>query len=428
MNGSETIRERFSKLRDFLSVFQNIYGKSLIRDLNENLSCYPGDWLDELSNRSLGDLWKMLVNGNHEGISNKDLKIFLGEIRELSSLPSYEQSKNFAAAKIHKKNFYDYLTPKKRHEIEKLTSFIESKHQEYQFSRIIDVGGGMGHLARMMAASKSLAETDLVSIDRDSCLQQRGKDILRRNFRQNQKLEFLELSLSEKANEKDEKLRELLKRNVLSVGLHTCGCLSISHIRYCLDCGEGSLINIGCCYHKLDPENEIHLSKDAKRFPLIINQFALELMVRKNHKRDPKQFDAEWRVQSYRFALHLFLEKYLGLSEFRSAGFAPRRTYRQSFEAYAKDRLKTMNVDDSKFRNQFQIFFDDLKTQEFLKKIFAAQAIRWQLARPLEIYLLFDRALFMQEHGWEIEVFQIFDDHISPRNIAIWGKKNATSL
>jgi len=50
-----------------------------------------------------------------------------------------------------------------------------------------------------------------------------------------------------------------------------------------------------------------------------------------------------------------------------------------------------------------------------------ANLIRWQLGRILETYLILDRALWLEESGVECEVAQIFDEQISPRNLAIIG-------
>jgi hypothetical protein len=49
--------------------------------------------------------------------------------------------------------------------------------------------------------------------------------------------------------------------------------------------------------------------------------------------------------------------------------------------------------------------------------------IRWQLGRALEIYILLDRALFLEEHQYQVSVKTYFKESLSPRNIGILAIK-----
>jgi hypothetical protein len=48
-----------------------------------------------------------------------------------------------------------------------------------------------------------------------------------------------------------------------------------------------------------------------------------------------------------------------------------------------------------------------------------ANIIRWQLGRVLELYLLLDRAIYIEERGMSVELKQFFDENLSPRNIGL---------
>jgi hypothetical protein len=49
----------------------------------------------------------------------------------------------------------------------------------------------------------------------------------------------------------------------------------------------------------------------------------------------------------------------------------------------------------------------------------AAGLIRNALGRVMELYLLVDRAIFLEEKGYKVEVQEFFDEELSPRNIGI---------
>ena len=51
-----------------------------------------------------------------------------------------------------------------------------------------------------------------------------------------------------------------------------------------------------------------------------------------------------------------------------------------------------------------------------------ANTIRSFLGRPLEIYLLLDRCLYLIENGYDPEIIKFFNESISPRSIGIYAK------
>ena len=55
--------------------------------------------------------------------------------------------------------------------------------------------------------------------------------------------------------------------------------------------------------------------------------------------------------------------------------------------------------------------------------IFAAHLIRNAFARPLEILLILDRALWLREKGFETQIQAIFDRRLSPRNLSLIARR-----
>jgi len=52
-------------------------------------------------------------------------------------------------------------------------------------------------------------------------------------------------------------------------------------------------------------------------------------------------------------------------------------------------------------------------------QMITAGLIRNALGRALEIYLLLDRAIYLEEQGYKVKVEEFFDEELSPRNIGI---------
>ena len=49
--------------------------------------------------------------------------------------------------------------------------------------------------------------------------------------------------------------------------------------------------------------------------------------------------------------------------------------------------------------------------------------IRWQFGRAIELWILLDRACYLQENKNEVIIGEYFDENISPRNIGIYARK-----
>jgi hypothetical protein len=48
---------------------------------------------------------------------------------------------------------------------------------------------------------------------------------------------------------------------------------------------------------------------------------------------------------------------------------------------------------------------------------------RSMLGRALEIFIALDRALYLQQHGYRVHVLELFPTNVSPRNLAVLGRK-----
>jgi hypothetical protein len=44
--------------------------------------------------------------------------------------------------------------------------------------------------------------------------------------------------------------------------------------------------------------------------------------------------------------------------------------------------------------------------------------------RPLEMWLVYDRALFLQQHGYYVDLFTFCERRVTPRNLLIQARKS----
>jgi hypothetical protein len=51
------------------------------------------------------------------------------------------------------------------------------------------------------------------------------------------------------------------------------------------------------------------------------------------------------------------------------------------------------------------------------------ELVRGLFRRPLELWLVLDRALFMVENGYDVEVGEFCDSHLTPRNLMLIAQR-----
>ena len=82
-------------------------------------------------------------------------------------------------------------------------------------------------------------------------------------------------------------------------------------------------------------------------------------------------------------------------------------------------KLNNLNIDHQLTASTIDNFFNDPQTIMKVRQMFLDNIIRWQTGRVIELYILYDRSLWLIENGFNVHMAEYFDEEISPRNIGI---------
>ncbi|RZA20228.1 MAG: methyltransferase [Proteobacteria bacterium] len=391
-----------SKLYEFLQRFEPIWGDSILQNWPLSRSYYPLDWLNSVMALSPSDLHDF-ANGHASSSLHPDLRALLAEAQSFELRVSGEE---VPLDKVDVQGLND----KKQHEVRRLFPVLTRLGADV--THAVDIGGGVGHLARLCVKH---FQWRFHTIDKDVTLQTKGEWWLKRSRDfDRSKLSFVAGELKDEASELD---RYFSETQTLSLGLHTCGSLAVYQFRKSL--GSQRLINFGCCYDKTRPE-ELNLSEFGKSHPIAWNPSSLFLATRGRNSLDDKEFKLLRRVNDHRFAFHLFVKAHYPQKGFLVAGDAPKSLYEQPFSVYANDRLLKLGLNLEE-KERLEEFYRSTQNEVF--EIFAAHLIRNIFARPLELFLLSDRVLWLNEQGFHAELQAVFDRDLSPRNVAIIARR-----
>ncbi|WP_434345476.1 methyltransferase [Myxococcus virescens] len=399
---------RLEALTHQLRPWSPLWSRSILQGWPGSGAAYPEDWLAYA--RSLDEAGeRRLDQGALAGVPPPALGALLGALQELTALPWHEGLHALTVAETQG------LSAKKTHELERVLALLAPRTRFIH--QAVDIGGGMGHLARLCARTFGWT---FHSIDRDAALQDKGRRWLTRTHPPGgDTLCFIQASVEDGLQPQLDPL--FSGRDRASIGLHTCGPLALTQIRKSQ--GAGFVLNIGCCYDKLEVPRDYPVSRFGSGHPLPFTPHALALTTRGRHHKTEEEFARMKRVYAWRFAFDLLSRRHFPERGFVRAGDAPRALYAERFAVYARDRLERLGLDPGMTDAELNAF--EVSVRAETRDLLLCHLLRDRFARALEVVLLLDRAILLEESGFQVEFLQLFDPRQSPRNLALIASRSA---
>lgn len=395
----------FTALKDALNSSVNLWQYEVLNGYPDTLKYYPEQWLAYLDQLSPQELYTL---DNARDLSSLPAHAFKSWAQDLQQLTKIEKFKvHEEHAPIPKKALLN-IKLKKQHELNYLKRLFKQYKIPLRFTKMLDIGGGMGHTSRIFS---HFGGPPCICLEKDQGLIDRGREKLKNLALPTgaQAFQFCQIEFGN--NPVHDK--KFFSANVFSLGLHTCGALANKHIQAYLQNPGGGLLNFGCCYGKLENQQEQNLSQFAQQDPLTFEKYALTLATRSHAEMTFDDFLLKQIVKQYRYTLHLYLYEKENQKKFQGLGNTPIKIYREgSFADYVAYNLPGQYT--AKDLNQFYA-----KSIPLVRKLFLANIIRWRFGRIIEQYILTDRCLYLQEHQRHVEMKELFHEHLSPRNIGI---------
>ena len=404
-------------LATILNKTTDMWNFEIMNSYPESIPYYPQEWLVILDSLTDQELYEIDCKIIIDKIKDSPLAHLMQQIKILTQLPTISDSPEIPLEDWA----FNGVKKKKYHEIQKIVPVIKKIRDEIHFNSVVDVGGGVGHLSRILSHYHGIPS---ISLDRDPHFQKIGMERLKkyRKLENSAEVEFINLNFGK--DESPDILKNIFKPSSLNLGLHTCGALANALINTSIKSKSKALLSFGCCYHSLNPDIDFPMSEFYKTENLPrLNLYSLTLATRAHSAMTLDNYRTKERVKYYRYALHLFLMKHYNSNHFLEVGECPVKIYWQPFADYIRSRLVELKIEHTFSDEDFNQFYQNDEIQKQLRVMFLCNIIRWQLGRALEVYLLLDRALFLAEQGFEVYLEQYFDEGISPRNIGILATK-----
>lgn len=400
-------------LGEFVQKYSSIWKKEIMNEYPNTIEDYPKEWIDLLDSLSPEELYDVDCKRDVPKIHGTSFHKFIQEIESLSQVDSIPDSPEIPLEDWA----FQGVKKKKRHEIQKIVPVLKKVKEKNNFQYVVDIGGGVGHLSRILSHYHSIAS---ISIDQNTEFQKIGLNRLKKYRRLEGASDVTFMNLTFGKDSDEENLKKVFNENALGLGLHTCGPLANTLVKASVDYNTKGLLSFGCCYHQLIPNKDFPISHFYKEESLpVLNLYGFTLATRSHAMMELDAYKTKMKVKSYRYALHLFIMKHFNSNQFTTVGECHMSLYSLPFHHYIKEKLSELNLDHNYSDEYLDHFFESPDIQRELRVMFLCNIIRWQMGRVLEIYLQLDRCIFLEEKGYDVSLLQYFDETLSPRNLGI---------
>jgi len=212
---------------------------------------------------------------------------------------------------------------------------------------------------------------------------------------------------------------KVFNSNQHAVALHACGDLHVSLIEKAVDHQLPTLTISPCCYHLINSANYRPLSHLAKESTLQLSQAELRIPLQELVTGGERVKRHRQQEMSYRLGLDILLREELGQQQYLPIPSVKKSQLADGFEAfcYWAAEKKSITLPSCDFAYYMQLGLQRFWQMERLS------LVQQLFKRGLELWLVLDKALYLQQHGYQVSVTEFCSREMTPRNILLQARK-----
>ncbi|MDH0301216.1 MULTISPECIES: methyltransferase [unclassified Pseudomonas] len=208
-----------------------------------------------------------------------------------------------------------------------------------------------------------------------------------------------------------------------AVALHACGDLHVRLLQLASERGCRQIAVAPCCYNRIQGQGYQPLSTAARKSSLQLSQADLGLPLNEAvtaSARIRRQRDAS---MARRLGFDLLQREQRGRDEYLPTPSLAIDWLEKPFEQYCRDLARLRDVE--LHGEPHWVGLENAGWQR-LAQVRNLELVRNLFRRPLEMWLVLDRALFLQEQGYAVSVGTFCDYPLTPRNLLVLGERDGT--
>lgn len=205
-----------------------------------------------------------------------------------------------------------------------------------------------------------------------------------------------------------------------AVALHACGQLHRLLIEQAVQQQLPFVAVAPCCYHRIAGERYAPLSEAGNGIGLTLCRHHLSLITLEENIASAKARAQRRREQHWRLALDLMRRKTEAKDTYVSVDSVPADWLNGSFGEFCE---KVSKRDRISLPGSFCVNSVLEEGLERLRVVRALGLLRGLFRRSLESWIVLDRALYLEESGYRVQVGEFCHRDLTPRNLMIIAAK-----
>jgi len=269
---------------------------------------------------------------------------------------------------------------------------------------VLEWCAGKGHLGRLLAVAD---QRQVVSLERDATLCAQGQRLA---AGWGASMQFHEVDVLGDA------AAHFLPANGHAVALHACGDLHTRLMTLWLSSRCERLTLSPCCYDAIAGDRYRPVSREAASSRLRLSRADLQFTQQETvtggrATRRRRQREILWRL-----AFDEWQRNVTGIDRYLPLPAVPYRLARGSFGGFLRTAAALKALPPATDLDEHHWLQRGLQRRDLVRRIeLVAHAFR----RPLEIWLVLDRALLLQEQGADVRLGTFCDYALTPRNLLL---------
>ena len=205
------------------------------------------------------------------------------------------------------------------------------------------------------------------------------------------------------------------------VALHACGDLHIRLLQLASQAGCRQLALSPCCYNRTRATTYQPLSAQAARTPLQLSRDDLALPLSETVTAGARTRRQRDQSMAWRLGFDLLQRQLRGLDEYLPTPSLAPAWLHKSFAEFCCHlaALKQLPAPGPQPWEQLE-----KQGWQRLAEVRNLELLRGLFRRPLEVWLLLDRALYLQEQGYRVRLGQFCPAQLTPRNLLLLAERD----
>ncbi|RMO18130.1 hypothetical protein ALQ47_00997 [Pseudomonas cichorii] len=319
------------------------------------------------------------------------------ELGHIGELPAYP------LAPVEPRQSVD-VPGRKWQQIEAFASHLQWRDNA---SHWLDWCSGKGHLGRRLTHSGQ----KLTCLERDPALVEAGRKL---SARQHIDAEHLQQDVMA-----DDTWRHL-KPEHTPVALHACGDLHVQLMQVASQTGCIQMAIAPCCYNRTRFDEYQALSSEGRSSALKLSRDELGLPLSETVTAGARVRRQRDTSMARRLGFDLLQRQLRGVDEYLPTPSLPVSWLDKPYSDYCRELAELKNLPAPGQHDWAEL---EAAGWQRLAEVRNLELLRNLFRRPLELWLVLDKAMYVQEHGYSVSVGTFCDSRLTPRNLLVLAQK-----